>query len=65
MTVIPRKRRADQNTGRRATPVRDVETLPCPAWTGNHELTNDAGANTYCARCGVGWIGLDGAVRAT
>ena len=63
-TVIPGKRRPDQNTGRRAKVVPGVETLPCPAG-GLHELTNDAQARTFCEGCRAPWWALDAEVRAS
>lgn len=62
--VVPRNRRPDQNTGRRATPVRDVETIPCPNRDGPHWLINRSDGTTECRGCGATWAELDAKARA-
>lgn len=64
MTII-KARRPDQNTGRRATPVADIETIACPDRDGPHWLINRIDGRTECRGCGVSWAALDQAVRAS
>lgn len=58
--VVPRNRRPDQNTGRRAKTVREVETQPCPDRDGPHWLINRSDGTTECRGCGRLWADLDG-----
>ena len=59
MTIAPKKRRPDQNTGRRAKVARHVEDHPCEARDGNHLLRSDKNGVTRCCGCRVSWADLD------
>lgn len=50
---------------KRQTRVREVESVPCPATLGSedHELHNNARAETTCLWCGESWAALDAALR--
>ena len=46
-------------------PALHVEAAECEGLpVGPHELTNDAGARTYCRWCGETWTSLDRALRS-
>jgi hypothetical protein len=67
MTVTPKQRRPDQNTGRRAKVALHVEEQACEmrGWgafsndPGNHQLYNDTDAVTRCWYCTLTWVELD------
>lgn len=59
MPVVPRQRRPDQNTGRRARVALEVESQPCPDRDGPHWLINRNDGATECRGCGVPWYRLD------
>lgn len=59
MIYVPKPRRAS-NAPRR---VPEVETLPCPAHDGTHDLTNDARARTRCRHCLRSWAEIDAEAR--
>lgn len=65
MTVIPKRRRPDQNTGLRAPRAREVEDQACEArGPGALHLLRNRDGITRCCGCGATWAALDDAVNA-
>lgn len=67
MSVVPRKRRPDQNTGRRAKVALHVEEQPCEARGEGamHLLRADAQGNVRCVGCREPWWRLDELLNGT
>jgi 5-methylcytosine-specific restriction endonuclease McrA len=64
MTTPPR-RRPEQNTGRRAKTMKQVEDVACPdeGYGGNHSLINYSDDQTRCMYCDRTWADLDAALN--